>query len=510
MSRRSSVIAKNSIFLTIRMIFALIVSLYTSRVTLQVLGVVDFGVYNVVAGFVTMFAFLKTALTNGIQRFFNYEIGKNGVQGSNQVFVTSLVIQLLLAVVILILTESIGLWYINHKMVIPPDRLNAALWVFQSAVVSLLLIIIQVPYTSAIIAHEKMDFYAIISVADTVLKLVIVILLPFFPYDKLITYSLLLLLISFFNLIANMLFSTKKFPEIRIKRAFNKDMFKQMLSFSGWNIFGTMATTIRGQGVNMVLNVFFGPVVNAARGISYQVSNAIHGFIASIATAVRPQLIQSYAAGEEQRSIQLMVSSSKACFYVFYVMAVPVMLEINYILHIWLGAKVPDETPLFVILVLSSYFIRVLDSSRSHLVHATGNIKKYQIANGIIAILQIPITWLLFKMGSQAYMSFVILIVCSAISAMVDIIILSRLVRCSVKEYLKRVIWPIIVVGLLSAIFPYLVHYFMQEGFIRLCVVTLVTFISCVLSTYYLGLCKAERNLVVSFFNKKLIKSIKK
>ena len=505
---RSTVIAKNTLFLSFRMIFALLVSLYTSRVTLQVLGVVDFGIYNVVAGFVTMFAFLKSALTNGIQRFFNFEIGKNGAKGANQVFVTSLVIQGILAILILIVTESVGLWYIKNKMVIMPDRLDAALWVFQAAVISLLFIIIQVPYSAAVVAHEKMDFYAIVGVADTVLKLVIVLVLSHLPFDKLITYSILLLLISFLNLMVTIVYSRKKFPEVRVQRSFNKVMFKGMLSFSGWNVFGTFATTMRGQGVNMILNLFFGPVVNAARGIAYQVSNAIHGFISNITVAVRPQLIQSYAKGEEQRSIQLMVSSSKACFFVFYILSVPVMLEINYILHIWLGEKIPDETPLFVILVLSSYFIRVLDPSRAHLVHATGNIRKYQIANSIVSLIQIPVTWLILKIGCPAYSSFIILIMFSGISATIDIIILSRLVNCSVCDYLMQIIKPIFIVGVLSAIIPFFAHYLLSEGLFRLSVVTVANLVSCLLFTYYLGLSKGEKELIVYHFNNRIIKRL--
>ncbi len=504
-AKGNTLIAKNTLFLTFRMIFALLVSLYTSRVTLQVLGVVDFGVYNVVAGFVTMFAFLKNALTNGIQRFFNFEIGKNGAEGANKVFVTALVIQVLLALIIIFLTESVGLWYINNKMVIPAERHGAALWVFQAAIVSLLSVIISVPYSSAIVAHERFDYYAILGVADVVLKLVIVLVLPYMPFDKLVTYSFLLVFISLLNLVANVVYATKMFPEVKLKRTFDKKLFKGMLSFSWWNVFGTFATMIRGQGVNMVLNLFFGPVINAARGVAYQVSNAIHGFISNIATSVRPQLVQSYAKGEEQHAIQLMVSSSKACFFVFYILAVPVMFEINYILHIWLGNNVPDDTPLFVILVLLSYFIRVLDSSRAHLVHATGNIRNYQIANSIVALIQIPITWLVFKMGYPAYASFVILIVCSAISAAINIMILSRLVNCSVVDYMKRIVWPIFIVGLLSAVIPFVVHHLLQEGLLRLFVVTIATVVSCLLFAYCLGLSGGERLLVSYFVKNKVL-----
>ena len=505
-----SVIARNTIFLTFRMIFVLLVSLYTSRVTLNVLGVVDFGVYNVVAGFVTMFAFLKQALTNGIQRFYNYELGKNGENGANKVFVTSIAIQLLLAAIILILTETIGLWYIYEKMVIPDERVTAALWVFHSAVLSLIIVVVQVPYTSAIIAHERMDFYAILGIADTVLKLTIVITLPYFPYDKLIVYSILLLAISLFNLLWSVSYAKHRFNEVKIIKTFDKVLFGKMLSFSGWNLFGTFATTIRGQGVNMVLNLFFGPIVNAARGIAYQVSNAIHGFVSNVSVAVRPQLVQSYARGEEQKSIQLMVSSSKACFYVFYILAVPVMLEVGYILRIWLGSEIPDETGLFVILVLLSYLFRVLFPSLSHLVHATGNIRNYQLITSLLSIVQIPVTWILLKMGEPAYIAFVVLIVFSSFQLFSGVYILNHQVKMSFFYYLSRVILPISMVGVLSFVIPFMCHILLNEGFYRLTLVTITNGLSCLFFTYIIGLNKGEKAFVVEMVNNKILKKIHK
>ena len=348
----SSTIAKNTIFLTLQTVFVLFVSLYTSRVILKVLGVEDFGVYNVVGGFVSMFAFLNTSMINGIQRFYNYELGKNGEEGLTNVYNTSLIIQAILAFVVLILTETFGLWYINDVMVIPEERLVAARFIFHFSVLSLVLVIMQIPYSSAIIAHEHMGFYAFISVLDTILKLAIAIAIPFFDADKLIIYGFLILLISVVNWLLYYGYAKLKFREIKLRKGFNASQFREMLSFSGWNLFGSFSGVMKEQGINMILNLFYGPVVNAARGIAYQVNGAMQGFVGNINTASRPQLTQSYASGDNFRAIQLMYSMSKIGLLVLALFAIPIILETDYILKIWLDTEIPAHTNSFVQLVL--------------------------------------------------------------------------------------------------------------------------------------------------------------
>ena len=288
----NSRIAKNTMVLYIRMIFVLLVSLYSTRAILNALGVVDYGIYNVVAGFVSMFAFLNSSMTNTVQRFFNYEIGFSDKGNLNKVYITSIQIQVILGVLTFVLLEFIGMWYIKTKMVIPLERLTAAVYVFQFSVLSLFLLILQIPFAAAVIAHEKMEFYAVVSMTDAVLKLIIAIVLPFISYDRLIYYGALMLLISLIDISLYYFYAKKCFREIAYKHSYHKDLFKKMISFSGWNVLDSFAYTMQGQGLNMLMNAFYGPVVNAARGVAYQIQAALSGFTENIAVAFKPQLVE--------------------------------------------------------------------------------------------------------------------------------------------------------------------------------------------------------------------------
>lgn len=349
-------IAKNSVFLSIRMVVVMCISLYTSRVILNALGVEDYGVYNVVGGFVSMFAFLNTSMSNGIQRFFNYELGKNGEVGANKVYRTSLLIQLLLGVVIVALTETVGLWYLHNKMVIPEGRMLAAEWVFQFSIIGFLLIIMQVPYTAAVMAHEKMDFFSVISIADAIIKLVLVVILPHVRYDKLVAFGVLSLLIILFDFIAYFVYCKKKFPEITLKKTeskFDRSLFGSMLGFSGWNVFGSFSNMMRDQGINLIINFFYGPIVNAARGIAMQVNGAVSSLASTILTPVRPQVIQSYARNELDRTMRLTFSISKFSLVFLMLLALPISVEVNFILNLWLGI-VPEHSQAFCIIILAT------------------------------------------------------------------------------------------------------------------------------------------------------------
>ena len=372
-------IAKNTIFLTIRMLFVLIISLYSSRLILHVLGVEDFGIYNVVGGFVSMFAFLNTSMTNSIQRYYNYAIGKGSRNSVSEVYYSAVKIQILLSLAIVILTETIGLWYMSYKMVIPTERLSSAYVVFHCSVASLVMLVIQVPYSSAVMAYEKMNFYAIVSVIDALLRLFIILMIPTLHGDKLVLYGLLLLGISVFDFFVNFFYSKKNFKDLIIKKTnANNTLFKDILTFSAWNMFGTFASIARDQGVNMILNLFFGPIVNAARGIAFQVKNAVDGFSANISTAARPQFTQSYAQGDVSRTMFLMFSISKLCYITLFALSLPLMVEVDFVLHLWLGDVVPEYTSIFVVIICCSTLISIFNPQMSYVVHATGNMKRYQ------------------------------------------------------------------------------------------------------------------------------------
>ncbi len=309
-------IAKNSIYLTIRMIIVLGISLYTTRAILSILGVIDYGIYNVIAGFVTMFAFLNTSMSATSQRYFNVEYAKNGLKGAKVAFNASLRIHFILALLIVSITELFGVWYLQNKMILPADRLFAAECVFHSSVVSMFFTIVNVPFLSAIIAHEKMDFYAVVTVIDAFLKLLIVLILPYLSYDYLIAYGILYILISVFDFMAYYLYAKSKFEEVKIAPVSDKRIYREMIAFTLWNSIGSFSYVLRNQGITLVLNAYFGPVVNAARGVAAQVDTAINGFVNNMVVPARPQITQSYAQNDIDRAFFITYSISKlSCLF---------------------------------------------------------------------------------------------------------------------------------------------------------------------------------------------------
>lgn len=501
-------IARNTLFLYLRMAFVLLVSLYTSRVVLRTLGVVDFGVYNVVGGFVSMFAFLNSALSSGIQRFYNFEIGKGGEKAITKVYVCATVIQILLIVVLVLLLETVGLWYINNKLVVPIERLDAARILFQFSVSSLVLTVLAIPYSAAIMAHERMDYYAIVGIIDVVLKLIIVIVLPFLTYDKLIMYGLLTLCITILNFFLYFFYAKKSFKSLTLSfYQFDKCLLKKMLGFSGWHIFGTLSQVLRTQGINVVLNFFFGPVVNAARGITYQIQSALMSFINNITTAARPQLVQSYAQSNIDRTLSLMYSIGKICFFALLTMVIPIALEIDFILNIWLGEEsVPYYTNFFTILVLMIALVDITNTPISMVVHATGNMRKYQVVTSVISLLILPIGFAVFKMGAVPIWIFIISLIVSLVVQFVSLLIVRELVPFSLKQYFKKMVVPIIIVIPMSLVLPLIIRVGMGEGFARLVLICVLTVVMVLFTAFKFGLEKNEKELVLKIKNSILLK----
>lgn len=492
-------IARNSIFLTLRMFVVLIITLFTTRVLLKTLGVVDYGVYNVVCGFVSMFTFLNVSMTNGIQRFYNFSLGNNSDFSMTEVFNTALRIQFILAILIITLTETIGLWYLYYKMNIPPERFYAAKWIFQFSVVSFLLIIMQVPFSASILAQEHMDFYAFVSVLDAILKLLIAFSLQFFTLDHLIVYGALLLGISVINFLLYYTYSHKRFTEIRISRVKKKKLFSSMLSFSGWNVFGSFSGIMKGQGINLVLNYFGGPIVNAAQGVASQVSGALQGIVSNMTVAIRPQVIKSYASGNINRTMRLTYSISKLSCCFLYLVSWPVILEISYILSIWLGDVVPEHTSSFVILVLLVSFVNLLNAAVSGVIHATGKMMVYQVVSSTISVLCVPAAYIAMRFGAAAESAFICTFVFSALSHIVSLFILRSLVQYSIRDYVKKIIYPFIILVSITFLFPLLIHYLLPEGFLRLILVLLASLFSIAPVSYFVTIDSDERNMIKSF-----------
>lgn len=496
-------IAKNSIFMSIRMVIVLFITLYTSRVILKALGVEDYGVYNVVAGFVTMFGFLNSSLSNGIQRFFNYELGKNGLEGANKVYNMALLIQIFLALFVILPTEILGTWYLHNKMVIPAERMFAAEWVFQFALLTFLFHILQVPYTAAVMAHERMDFYAFVSVFNALITLGCTFIIGAYGGDRLISYAILIAIIAFISLLFYIIYAKRNFKEINIEIKFHKNLFKEMLSFSGWNVFGTLGHMLKDQGVNLILNFFFGPIVNAARGIANQVNGGLQSFVTNLTIPVRPQVVQSYSQGNINRSLNLTYTISKFSCYVLLMMSLPILLEIDYVLHLWLGDNVPQYTEVFVLFIVLNSFLLNLNSAVSGLVHASGKMRKYQFCGGSISIISVVAVYLAMLIWKVPPFALIVILLMDTIRQIVALLLLKSIVSdFSLNAYLKDVILPIIIVSIFSVVISMLPLLFINESILRLLVVAILSFCSTLSIIFMCGLTEDERTMVKLLLNK--------
>lgn len=495
-------IAVNSLYMSIRMIFILIIQLYTTRVILSALGVEDYGIYNVVCGFVAMFSFLSTSMMNGIQRFYNYELGKCGEEGIRRVFNVAIRVQGLLALFITVIIEIIGVWYIQNKMVIPFERTTAALFVFQSSILSFIILILQVPYSSVIIAKEKMNIYALLSVLSSVLNLCVAVLIRFSNNDRLILYGFLIAMVQFILFVLYIVCAKHISHSLKFDSSYDKDMMKSMLGFSGWNVFGSLGGVMKEQGVNMLLNLFFGPVVNAARGIANQVNGGFQGLVANLSIAVRPQVTQSYAQGNIERTMNLTYCISKFSCIVLFMFAFPILLNINYVLQLWLGPNVPEYTHIFVIIIVFSSIFSNLNAAVSGVVHSSGKMKTYQISGAIVNLMSLPLAYFALYLGATPV--FVMWIMCfvMALGQVVALIVLKTIVDYSIRDYIVKVIVPITIVMTISSILPLILYYLMPAGFLRLIVVSIVSVFMSALVTYKLGCTDSERELLKSLLRK--------
>lgn len=496
MANQNTTIAKNTLFLSLRMVFVLFVSLYTSRVFLNVLGVEDFGISNVVAGFVSMFSFLNTSLANAIQRFYNAELGKNGSKGITKVYNTSLVIQGIIALFVVALLESVGLWYLYEKMVIPSDRFEVAFWLYQFSTISAAVVIMQSPFTAAVMAYERMNTYAVISILEVILKLGFALALPYISIDRLLMYGAFYMVLSILTFLSYFIYSKKEFKELHFQRSYKKSMFEDMISFSGWNLCGTFACMIREQGLNMVLNIFFGPIVNAARGVAYQVSGALQGFVSNLSLAAKPQMVQSFATGDSSRTIKLMYTMSKLSFIFLFVLSVPVIFNIDYILHLWLGNVVPDHAANFVILVIITNFMNNLNAPLSNVVYATGKMRNYEVTFSVINLLIIPISFIVLKLGAPAEMAFIVYLVMTVFVQIGCLLVIQTLTKISLSDYFMSLIVPIVIVACITLPLIYIINFYLQQNLIGIVIEYIViTLLSSVLF-YYVVLDSTEKIFV--------------
>ena len=488
-------IAKNTLMLYIRMFFTMAVSLFTSRVILQTLGVTDYGINNVVGGVVAMFSFLNGAMASATQRYLNVDIATGDEEHLKVTFRTSMQIHILIALAIFVLAETVGLWFVLEKLVLPENRMTAALCVYQFSIIACMVGIISLPYNAAIIAHERMGAFAYISIMDVVLKLVIVYVLVISPFDKLITYSALFLGVNLLDRFIYNLYCKRHFPEINFSFKIDKSLFKEMSSFAGWSLWGNIAYVLFTQGLNMLLNMFFGPAVNAARGIAVQVQGIIQGFVANVQTAVNPQITKSYAQQNLHRMHKLMFTSSKFCFYLLFLLVFPFSLEANQILHVWLGV-VPDHTVWFFRLIAFIMLTETLANPYIVANQATGKVKMYQAICGGLLLLIVPVSYIVLKFGGNPESVYIVHGCIAVMTQFARVYMMRNLIDLSLATYARKVVLPILYVAITAAVIPTIAYNEMPINVISFFVVCCLCVICTLSAAYVMGTTGDEKELI--------------
>ncbi len=499
-------IAKNTIALYVRMLFSMCVKLYTSRVVLNTLGVVDYGISGVVGGVVAMFSFLNTSMASATSRFLTFEIGSGTPDKLRDTFSCAFWLHAIIAFIILILSETIGLWFVANKLVIPTERMFAAHCIYQLSILSMIISILQVPYSALIMSREKMGIYAGIEILHVSLKLIIVFLLLWFNFDKLILYGILLTLITIFISIIYRIYCHLHFNESRIRFVWRPDIMRPMMSFSGWDLYGNMSVIARTQGVNILLNMFFGPIMNAAATVATQVQGAIMTFAANVLTAVRPQIIKQYAQGNKEHMIALIRNATKINFLLLLFISIPVMAEMDFILDIWL-VDVPKHAATFCIYTLLFNFFASMSSVIVTGVHATGNIKRPSLINGTLYLLVIPISYLSFKCGGEAWISYLFNVIAVFIGMLSNAYTLHLYVKeFPLHKFVLSDLLRCLAVLLIVSISMYFVKVIMTEGWLRLFIsLTVSTTVLSILG-YLILLPKSVKEKIVSTIRKKICK----
>lgn len=490
-------IAKNTLLLYVRMLFLMAVSLYTSRIVLNALGVVDFGIYNVVGGMVAMFSMLSGSLSAAITRFITYELGKGDRENLKTIFSSAVSIQIGLSAIVILLAELVGVWFLNEKMNIPDNRIIAANWVFQFSILTFVINLISVPYNASIIAHERMSAFAYISILEAIGKLSIAFLITISSIDRLILYAILMCVVALIVRSTYSIYCRKHFEECTYHFIFDKALLKQMFGFAGWNFIGATSSVLRDQGGNVVINLFCGPAANAARGIAFQVNNAISGFVTNFMTAMNPQITKSYAAGDRDYMMTLIYQGARFSFYMLLLLSLPVLMNTHYILSLWLKI-VPDHAVLFVQLVLVFAMSESISNPLITAMLATGKIRNYQLVVGGLQMMNLPVSYLLLRMGMFPEVVIVVAIVISQCCLAARLLMLRGMIGLSVRKYLNKVYINVLAVTTIAAVLPFLMTNFLTESFLNFTLSSLVAIICTGVTIYYVGCNKAERQFVLN------------
>ena len=498
-------IAKNTLLLYFRMLLMMFVTLFTSRVVLDKLGVTDYGIYNVVGGVVAMLGFLNSSMSNAVQRYLSFEIGKNNEAGVNRIFNVSLFAHVGIAVFVFVVMEIVGVWYLNTHMNIPAERMDAANWVLQCSIFTTLFTIVQVPYNAIIISKEQMGIYAYISILEVVLKLLVVYMLAIGNFDKLKLYSVLIMVVTIGIVMIYRFYCTRKYKEAKFKFIKDWNLLKQIVGFASWNMLGELAWVFTGQGVNIILNSFFGPVVNAARGLAEQVNGAVNRFVANFQTAVNPQLIKNYASDQLGEMKTLLFRSTRFSYYLLLALSLPIILKMDFILHLWLK-EVPDYTTGFCQLVLVSSLVSTLSNLLAQVARAYGKIRNYQIIVSIFLFLNFPLSYIVLKFGGSPLSTMFVNIGINAMLLFVRLRLTNRMIQMTYGSFIRNVLFPVIIVTAVALVIPLTIYFMLENSIISFIIVCLVSFVSVGVSTYALGMNANERLYILAAISKIITK----
>lgn len=498
-------IARNTVILYCRMFLMLAIGLYTSRVILQTLGVEDYGIYNAVGGFVAMFGLISGTLTNSINRFLAFELGRGDREKLVRVFSTSLNVMMILSAIIVVLGATVGVWFVSEKMVIPVGRESAAMWVLACSVLAFVMNLVSVPYNAAIVAHEKMSAFAYITLVEAVLKLAIVYALYVIPFDKLKVYVVLFTLLALLIRLLYGAYCKRHFAECTYHLIHDRALLRQMTSFAGWNFLAGGAGMINNTGVNVMMNLFFGVTVNAARGIATQVNVYVNQFVTNFMMALNPQITKSYATGDFAYMHSLVCRGAKFSYFLVLLFLIPICLEAHQLLSLWLGI-VPEYAVPFVQLTLISSAINVLSNTIITSIHATGNIRRFMIIVGSVEIINFPLVYIAFRLGASPLVAYYIYLVIYAILMFLRFYLTKDLIHMPASMFIRKVYLKALVVTIVASVVPVAVRLAMPtETILRFVVVCCVSLASTASTIYLVGLDASERSLIVKLINKKIL-----
>lgn len=496
-------IAKNTLMLYIRMFFMMLLGLFTSRIVLEALGENDFGIYNVVGGVVAMFTVISGTLTTAVTRFITFEMGKGRSAQLGKVYSTAVNIQILLAVLVVILAEPIGLWFIDNKMTIDPVRIPAARMVMHFSLLSFVINLMSVPQMASITAHEQMSAYAYIGILDGTLRFVVALLISHAASDRLVFYAAMMAAVVLIIRICYGVYCRIHFPECRYRPVFDKPLIKEMFSFAGWNFIGVSSGVLRDQGGNILVNIFSGPSVNAARGVAVQLNGAIQSFVTNFMTAVNPQITKSYASGDHEYMFSLMRKASRMSFYLLFILALPVLFNTEYVMGLWLK-EVPAHSVLFVQLFLVFTLSECISQPLITAMFATGDIRNYQIIVGGLQLLNLPVSYVLLKLGAMPEVTVLVAIVISQVCLAARLFMLEKMIGLSVRDFIIRVYLNVVAVASAALILPLATSLFAPADFCGFVIKASAALLSAGLSILYVGCSKRERKDLSGYIRNKL------